>query len=263
MACILPSRYVMRTLPRSLVYFSRICLFVYVSLVVAGCQWMNGANRGGQASGDSSLADTPLVRENKRLKKEVESQALDLAKLRAEYQRQLELNSLLNDELANTQHDLDRVEKQFVSFEQRLKLKESKASAVAAVAEAELLFDKLQEDSKAGMDSALVADVTAKLNSSDDLIRKQNYAAAVYFSSRAMRILNQFERRKNMPLPDGDARIIAVSVANVRSGPGSRYDVVSKLEYGTVIVQLETTEHWSKIQTKSGESGWVHNSLIR
>jgi hypothetical protein len=259
MAYILRDGIAMRLPPTVTSSCVRTCLCVCAVLAAPSCAWL-GRSTG---EGDSPTFKTELAKENERLKGELATQSLDLAKLQAEYQRQVELNRLLSEELEHLKTDLDQVEKQFVSFEQRLKLKETKASAVAAVAEAQLLFEKLQTDSPAELDSVMLAEVATKLKTSDEMIRKQNYAAAVYFSNRAMKILNQFERWQNVPLPEGDARAIAVSVANLRAGPGSQYDVVGKLTYGTIIVQLETREEWSMVRTESGKSGWIHNSLIR
>ncbi|MCK4774559.1 MAG: SH3 domain-containing protein, partial [Candidatus Krumholzibacteria bacterium] len=173
------------------------------------------------------------------------------------------MNKLFTDELENMKSDLRRVENQFVSLEKRLRLNETKASAVASVAEAQLLFEKMLESGADILDSLTVSEVTTKLKTSDEMIKKRNYAAAVYFSNRAMRILNQSERRVNIVMTDGDSRIIAVSLANVRSGPGPRYEIIEKLSYGTVIVQMETNANWSKNRTKDGTAGWVHKSLIR
>lgn len=230
---------------------------------IAGCSHgLRGS--GGDADGDASMDDRgSLVAENRRLKDRLESQELDLAKVRAEYQRQLELNGFLEGEIEHLQAELRNVEQQFVRFEQRLHMKETKASAVAAIAESQLLFDKLQNEESSSLDSLTTLEVTSQLKTSDEMVRKKKYAAAVYYAKRAMRALNQAERRRNLQIADGDARVIVVSKANLRSGPGSKYEVIAKLIYGTVILETDTAEEWSKVRTQSGISGWVHNSLIR
>jgi len=241
------------------------CIMLAV-LSFTGCQSMNRSRSGGPGSsenGADSADRAALVLENKGLKSEVETRDLDLAKLRAEYQRQLDLNAFLLEEMEHLKRDLGRVERQFISFEKRLQVKESKASAVAALAEVQLLFDKLQSSETNPLDSLTVSEVAIKLETSDELLKQQNYAAAVYYANRAMRILNQKERLQNMTIPDGDAKIIVVSVANLREGPGSKYRVVEKLSYGTVVVQLGSEEEWCQIRTQSGQSGWVHDSLVR
>jgi len=196
------------------------------------------------------------------LKSRIESQELDLAKLRAEYQRQIELNGYLKEDISQLKSELRRVEQQFITIEQRLQIKETKASAVAAIAEAQLLFEKLRADQSQPLDSLTVAEVTSRLQMSDEMVRKAKYAAAVYYAKRAMRALNQVDHKRNLALAEGETRIIIVSVANLRKGPGSNFDVITKLSYGSILVQTEVDDGWSKVHTESGVSGWVHNSLI-
>jgi hypothetical protein len=241
-------------------------------LALSGCQWLSTGPTDQDGDLTPSQRDSlgiylrhhrQLARENERLKILTASQELDLAKLRAECQHHTELNELLVEELEQLKDDLDQVENQFVIIEKRLQLTETKASAVAAIAEVQLLFDKLRTKDPDGLDSVTVAEVRSKIKTSDELTKKRNYAAAVYFSNRAMRILNQTERLKNIALSLGIPRIISVSKANVRDGPGSSFKVVEKLAFGTVIVQLEVENEWCKIRTESGKSGWIHSSLIR
>jgi septal ring factor EnvC (AmiA/AmiB activator) len=238
---------------------ARLCMLLAL-VALLGCQWLSP----GSSDGDpESRKTSELADEYQRLNKQVKSQELDLAKLRAEYQRQLLLNTFLEEELDHLKTDLEHVERQFVTFEKRLQVKETKASAVAAIAEVQLLFDKLQKSETDPLDSLTVSEVSSKLELSEDLMRIRNYAASVYYANRAMRILNQTERKRNMVFPDGDAKIVVVFRANVRTGPGLNYRVVSKLEYGSIIVQLDMETDWSRIRTQSGQTGWVHNSLLR
>jgi hypothetical protein len=236
------------------------CLVLF-AVLSSGCQW--AARGSGDAAADSlSLDALQLSRENATLKSRVEAQKLDLAKLRADYQRQVELNELLNEDIDQIKLELRRVEQQFITFEKRLQVKETKASAVAAIAEAQLLFEKLRNDKAHPLDSITIDEVTTRLEMSDEMVRKAKYAAAVYYSKRAMRAMNQADRRRNMVLAEGDTRIITVSVANLRKGPGSDYTVIAKLSYGTIILQTDVNDEWSKVRTQSGVIGWVHSSLI-
>jgi acyl-CoA thioesterase FadM len=204
-----------------------------------------------------------LSRENSRLRTRLDSQELDIAKLRADFQRQFELNEFLQEDNEHLKSELRRVEQQFVTFEQRLRAQETKASAVAATAETQLLFDKLSSDKSSPLDSLTVNEVESWLATADEMVRKKKYAAAVYYAKRAMRSLNQADRRQTLALVDGDTRIIIVSIANLREGPGSNHSVIAKLSYGTVIVQTKVDNDWSEVRTQAGETGWIHNSLIR
>lgn len=240
-----------------------LCILLFVPLL-SGCQWMPRSGHGPGASPDSlSGYALELSRENAELKERVRLQELDLAKLRAEYQRQVELNQFLEEDIALIKSELKRVEQQFVTFEERLRAQETKASAVAAIAEAQLLYEKLRMEASPPLDSATISEVESRLETSDEMVRNKRYTAAVYYARRAMRAMNQADRRRNLQLTDGDTRIVIVSKANLRGGPGADYEVIAKLSYGTVIVQTGTDNDWSKVRTPSGRSGWIHTSLIR
>jgi hypothetical protein len=201
--------------------------------------------------------------ENDRLRTRLDTRELDIAKLHAEIDRLTELNTLLREDNEQLKAELFRVEQQFITFEQRLQAQETKASSVAAIAEAQLMFDKLRSDQSAPLDTVTASEVSSWLATSDEMVRKNKFAAAVYYAKRAMRALNQADRRRTIALVEGDTRIIVVAVANLRDGPGSDYSVIGKLAYGTVLVQTGTDKQWSQVRTQSGETGWVHSSLIR
>jgi len=49
---------------------------------------------------------------------------------------------------------------------------------------------------------------------------------------------------------------------NIRSGPGTKYKVVGKAEYGVVFETLQRRESWVKVRHESGLTGWVKRSLL-
>jgi hypothetical protein len=245
-----------------MVFFpDRICralLAIALVAVAGGCQ--SGAfhsSRSGRGGGD---ADSTLSREVATLREQVQEQKLELARTRAELQTAVELNRVLEEELAATKGDLEVVERQFVSMERRLIRDETKASAVAAIAEVRLLLDNLKKQEPRPLDADAIAEVESKIASANELTRRRNYSAAVYYANRAMRILNQSERRHEVI---GDRMIVAVTRANLRKGPGSSYDIITRLQYGTIIVQLDETKDWVHVRTRSGVEGWIHASLLQ
>ncbi len=240
-----------------------LCILLLQALL-PGCQWASTRSGGRSDSLYVSAADyEDVVAENKGLKARAKTLDLDLVKLRAENDRQKQINAILEEEFEQIRADLKRVEKQFIRFEQRLQIKETKASAVAAIAEVQILFDNMRSDPTAPLDSLTALEVDNQLSTSDEMMRVRNYDAAVYYAKRAMRTLNQQERRRNLAIVDGDPRIIVVSKANMREGPGAEFEVIEKLGYGTVIVQLGIDNDWCRVRTKSGVAGWIHISLLR
>jgi hypothetical protein len=212
---------------------------------------------------DQVSSDCAKLRdENARLREKLKSNELDMAILKAEYENQVKLKGYLKAELESMEADLNYVERQFVSLERSIQADETRASAVAAVAEVQILREKLQRENPELLDSLTVEEVNTRLAKSDDMIKERNYAAAVYHATRAMRILNLTERRIYTH-DDGATRIVTVSGANLRGGPGSEFDVLEQLKFGTVVVELKSDKNWYQIRTKKGKTGWIHASLVR
>lgn len=49
---------------------------------------------------------------------------------------------------------------------------------------------------------------------------------------------------------------------NIRSGPGTKYQVVGKAQYGVVFETLQRKSGWVKVRHETGLSGWVKRSLL-
>lgn len=49
---------------------------------------------------------------------------------------------------------------------------------------------------------------------------------------------------------------------NVRSGPGLRYGIRAKADYGTVFRVLRKQGNWVKVRDCQGITGWIHRKLL-
>jgi SH3-like domain-containing protein len=49
---------------------------------------------------------------------------------------------------------------------------------------------------------------------------------------------------------------------NVRSGPGQRYRLVGKANYGVVFRTLKTSNGWAKVKHENGLTGWIKRDLL-
>jgi SH3-like domain-containing protein len=49
---------------------------------------------------------------------------------------------------------------------------------------------------------------------------------------------------------------------NIRSGPGTKYKIVGKAEYGVVFATLERENGWVKVRHENGLTGWIKRSLL-
>ena len=56
--------------------------------------------------------------------------------------------------------------------------------------------------------------------------------------------------------------IVKAKVANIRSGPGTRYRVSGKAVYGEVLTTLEKRRGWVRIRQEGGLVGWISSGLL-
>ncbi len=55
---------------------------------------------------------------------------------------------------------------------------------------------------------------------------------------------------------------VTANVANVRSGPGTQYDVIWKIEKYHPVLVIHKTNPWYQFKDFEGDQGWVHKSLV-
>jgi SH3-like domain-containing protein len=55
---------------------------------------------------------------------------------------------------------------------------------------------------------------------------------------------------------------VKASIANLRSGPGSKYEVLWQVEKYHPLLIIEKTKNWYKIKDFEGDMAWIHKSLL-
>ncbi len=55
---------------------------------------------------------------------------------------------------------------------------------------------------------------------------------------------------------------ISATVANVRSGPGTKYDIIWKVEKYHPLFIINKANEWYRFEDFEGDKGWVHKSLV-
>lgn len=191
--------------------------------------------------------------DSNRLQKALSSKNERIAELTAASENQLEAIRSLQEELERTREYLEYAEQQFISLERGLQSQETKASAVATLAEAKLAYDKRIRDDSSVKQLANVRRAKDKIAKSESLLPEKRYSASVYFAKRAIRLLETAERTI--------IHVVAVSHANMRRGPGLKYEIVHRLNFGSVLIQTGDRADWYKVETRDGKSGWVHESV--
>jgi hypothetical protein len=238
-------------------------LVTTLALTAAGCQWMAPQSR----AGDIDVADAPAASDTHAdvadLSTQLAERERELVERSIELENERESNRILQAELDATMADLRYLESQFVTLEHQLTREESKASAVATLADAQVLYDRSRESGSKSLGEREWMEVDRRMSLAEDAMARAHYAAAAYHAHRAMRLLNRSELERSSFLSSGTARVVFVPVANIRKGPGEAFEVVTQLERSTVVVELEREGDWVKARMRSGDVGWIHTSLVR
>lgn len=251
MACELPPLGVMSSVYRKPWWKpTETVVVVATALALAGC---SAASRNG---GSSEAGDSDEMGGG------APSLPAEVARLRVERDRLAQANQLLEQELAEAHADLKRVEQQFVIYEERLVADQGKAAAVTASAEARIRCERLERDRPNVLADSTQRYVKELIDAAERLIRKQNYAAATFFSERADHTMSSAERRAAIE-GAATARVVSVDVANVREGPGQNYSVVERISIGATLLCWGEANDWYHVRTPRGAEGWIHASLVR
>lgn len=56
--------------------------------------------------------------------------------------------------------------------------------------------------------------------------------------------------------------IVKSDLANIRSGPGTTYDILFTIEKGVPFKILNRQGNWIHIEHGDGDRGWIHDSLV-
>jgi len=65
------------------------------------------------------------------------------------------------------------------------------------------------------------------------------------------------------PLVNNDESVITIKDnCNVRSGPGTKYDIVFTTEVGIPFKVLKKSGQWLNVLHTDGDRGWIHKSLV-
>jgi len=55
---------------------------------------------------------------------------------------------------------------------------------------------------------------------------------------------------------------VGSNIANIRSGPGTNYDIIWNVEMYHPLFILEKSGNWYRFRDFEGDEGWIHKSLL-
>lgn len=83
-----------------------------------------------------------------------------------------------------------------------------------------------------------------------------------WVSSKYIKITTTSSNKPVTPT-NSKTKTITANVLNVRSGAGTKYNIVTKLKKGDKVTVIESKNGWSKIKTSSNKIGWVSEKYIK
>jgi hypothetical protein len=196
------------------------------------------------------------------------------AAARAEQERRIgRLELALMDKEAQVddlQARLDETRQEVVRAMAKLQTIATRAEAASGMAEAELALQPLK--SAAPQSSPEASQAKRLLQESSEEFGKENYGGALYLANQAKTMaaagrvrLAGGERVTERPgetafgLP---ISLNAVSVGNVREGPGLSTRVAFSVQPGDSLTGYSYVDEWIRISDGEGRGGWIFRNLI-
>ncbi len=184
----------------------------------------------------------------------------------------LELRLLEKEaQVEELQARLDDARREVVRAMAKLQSLATRAEAASGMAEAEIALQALRTSGnpqgvpELGQAAQLLQLATAEFD-------KQNYGGALYLANQAKEAAAAGQGRvasvERGALRQGEVpfalplRLQTDGRANVRSGPGSGFDVAFTLDAGASLTGYSYVDQWVRVTDDAGRAGWVHQSLI-
>ena len=146
----------------------------------------------------------------------------------------------------------------------------NRAQAASGMAEAEVALQSLR--SRAAPRSPEVGQVAAMVRQSATEFDERNYSGALYLANQAKAVASSYRG----PAAEGDRqemrsgetpfalpiRLSVASRGNVRTGPGTSFEIEFAVEAGTILTGLSYTDDWIHVRDEGGRSGWIYRVLV-
>lgn len=180
--------------------------------------------------------------------------------------------ALMNKEaqVDDLQARLDATRQEVVRAMAKLQTLATRAEAASGIAEAELALQPLKV--AAPQSSPEAAQARRLLKESSDEFAKENYGGALYLANQAKTMAaagrgrlaggervaeRPGETAFGLPIP-----LKAVSVGNVREGPGLGARVLFSVQPGDSLTGYSYVDEWIRISDSDGRGGWIFRNLI-
>lgn len=177
-----------------------------------------------------------------------------------------------NARIADMERRLGESTTELVRTMARLRTVATRAEAASAIAEAEVTLQQLR--GRSGQQAPPeVAQAEAALRQASTAFDAENFGGALYLATQAKRAATAGrgrladvggtasrpnERPFALPVP-----LVTTSAANLRESPTGGAAVVARITSGAALTAYSYEQDWLKVSTADGQSGWVHQSVVR
>lgn len=189
----------------------------------------------------------------------------DLRRLETRARRAEEDKRRLEEENAVRRRELEVTETELIRTKARLKGLETRAEAASAIAEARILLRRAEGRSR----SADVARAQDSLVKAEELLKQDNFGAAIFFASKAQDLVVKVNEPRAASSPVADEErpaprptcVVKAATANLRESPSTSAPVLASVTRGTTLEALAVRGGWTKV--KQGDVvGWILSRLV-
>jgi len=187
----------------------------------------------------------------------------EVRKLESRARRAEEERRRLEEENAARRRELLVTETELIRTKARLKGLETRAEAASAIAEARILVRRAE-----GRRSADVARAQESLVKAEELLKEDNFGAAIFFASKAQDfVVKVNEPRAAAPAGDDDLPaprptcVVKAATANLRESPSTTAPVLAAVTQGTTLQALAVRGTWTKVR-QGDVVGWILTRLV-
>ena len=173
-------------------------------------------------------------------------------------------------QLQELQEQLESTRLELVRNMARLQTQASRAEVASGMAEAEIALGTLRRGTG--------TTTLPELSQAEDLFRQStaefagnNYGGALYLATQVRALARTCQSRlqgRGGALAAGES-LFAVPVplqttarTNVRSGPGTNFDVAFTLDPSTSVTGQSYTSQWVRVLDEQRREGWIFNTLV-
>jgi hypothetical protein len=184
----------------------------------------------------------------------------DVRRLETRVRRAEDEKRRLEEENAVRRRELEVTETELIRTKARLKGLETRAEAASAIAEARILLRRAEGGRGRSAD---VARAQESLVKAEELLKEDNFGAAIFFASKAQDLVvkvNEPRADDERPAPRPTC-VVKAATANLRESPSTSAPVLAAVTQGTTLDALAVRGGWTKV--KQGDVvGWILSRLV-